>query len=140
MATSIDATNGSVHLDSGLVLVRDISLRQIIAMGGMMNRDLDMKTGWHLISIGPSRLFGKSANLTLLLFKDELKQIHFTLLEAGVTAPEDIRKLHDNVLMSEFGTPQVHDERKSMYMFPWGTLASEYDPRGGQAEVVMSWK
>lgn len=139
MATSIDVNNGSIHLDSGVVLVRDISLQQIVAMGGMVHRDLDMKTGWHLISIGPNGLFGKSANLALLMFKDELKQVHFTLLEAGVTAPEDIRKLHDNVLMTEFGTPQVHDERRSIYKFPWGTLVSEYDPRGGQAEMVMSW-
>jgi hypothetical protein len=140
MAHEIDIRDGSMHLANGVVLERDASLQQLITRGVSVSRDIDMKTGWRLVSIGRSLLFGTLANLALLFFKDELKQIHFALDLVGVTNPDDVRKMHDGVLTREFGAPQMQDAQKLMYVFPWGTLVSAHDPRGGQSEVVLSWK
>jgi hypothetical protein len=140
MTQEIDALDGSLHLPNGIVLEHNSNFQKIVATGITLNRDLDMKNGWRLAAIGPSAFLGVLANFALLFFNDELKQVHFTLEQAGAAHPDQIRKVHDSVLMREFGVPQVRDAQKLMYVFPWGTLVSAYDPRGGQSEVVLSWK
>jgi hypothetical protein len=140
MPHEIDIRNGSLPLASGVLLAQNSNLQQLIASGLAINRDIDMNTGWRLISIGRSRIFGKFANLALLFLNDELRQIRFTLEHVGITDPDDLRKFHDSALMHEFGVPQVQDAQKTMYVFSWGTLVSACDPRGGQSEVVLSWK
>jgi hypothetical protein len=140
MAHEIDISDGSMHLASGVVLDHNASLQHLVATGIAVSRDVDMKTGWHLVSIASSLLFEMPANLVLLFFNDELKQIHFTLKQTSITDPDDIRKIHDNTLLREFGVPQVRDAQKLMYVFPWGTMVSARDPRRGQSEVALTWK
>lgn len=140
MAHEIDIRNGSIHLANGVVLEHNASLQRLIANGINVSRDIDMKTGWRMVSIGSNRLFERFANLALLFRNDELTQIHFSLEQAGVTDPNDLWKFHDDVLMQDFGSPQVQDPQRSTYVFPWGTIVSAYDPRGGQSEIVLSWK
>src|SRR5579863_840241 len=102
MAHEIDIRDGSMHLASGVVLDHNANFQQLISRGVAVSRDVDMKNGWRLVSIGSNLLFGALANLVLLFFNNELKQIHFAMEQAGVTDPDDIRKIHDSALLREF--------------------------------------
>ncbi|RKE24465.1 hypothetical protein B0G76_8353 [Paraburkholderia sp. BL23I1N1] len=129
-----------MHLSSGPLLARDVRAQQLRAMGMSISQVFDMQTGWQFLTSGPHTLLGKNSNLALAFFNDELKRVHFALSESGITNPEDVKKLHDRVLLSEFGAPQVQDSRKAMYVFSWGTIVSACDPRGGQSEIVLTWQ
>ncbi|MBC8722455.1 hypothetical protein F6X37_12830 [Paraburkholderia sp. 31.1] len=140
MAHEIDIHDGSVRLNGGPLLSRDARVQQLRAMGLSINQVFEMQTGWRFLTSGPYTLLGKSANLALAFFNDELKRVHFAMSDSGATTPDQIRHLHDTLLLTEFGAPQVQDSRKTMYVFPWGTIVSAFDPRGGQSEIVLTWQ
>jgi hypothetical protein len=41
------------------------------------------------------------------------------------------KKLHDRLLMKEFGEPPYH--------FAWGKISSEYDPKGCVSDIILDY-
>jgi hypothetical protein len=140
MAHDIDTNDGSIHFGGGLTLFHNMTLRQFLAADVVVRHDIDMKTGWRLVSSGPQLLFDRSAFFSLNLFHEELKRVTLALIEPGLTTPEDLRRIHDSVLTAEFGAAHVRNVQGLYYIFPWGNLASIYDPRGDQSSIVLNWK
>jgi hypothetical protein len=140
MLNYIDGSDGSIRLGDGLVIGHNMTEGQLRATGVGIVREIDMKTGWRAISVGPRELFERDTYFTLYFFNGYLKHVHLVLSGGGVTTPQDLKQLHDNVLAIQFGVPQKADTRSATYGFSWGSLVSEFDPRGMQSMMVLSWK
>jgi hypothetical protein len=140
MAHEIDASDGSIVLDSGMMLKSGTDINLFRAMAIPVHRDLDMKTGWRYLSIGPYALLGKAAFFSLGFFEGFLKCVHFSFDEATSFSPELVRESHDQALFNEFGPATTKDQYKTMYAFSWGTVVSAYDPRINQSDVVVAWQ
>jgi hypothetical protein len=139
MKATINAIHGTVELDNRLSLHRGLDYTTAKTSGVPIVREDDMRTGWTYLLVGPCDLDGNRAHFSLSFAQGFLDKISFSFNQKGVPI-EDLVHIHDQYLLDKFGTPTVRDKGITRYVFPWGTIASSYDVRGGSCSVIIAWK
>ncbi|TWB13080.1 hypothetical protein FBZ89_12147 [Nitrospirillum amazonense] len=135
---TIDAERGTIDLENGLSLHKGLSHATTKAAGLPTVGEQDMKTGWVYLWIGPYDVDGNQAHFSLSFAQSALDRISFSFGRKGVPMEELIR-IHDEYLLGKFGPPTDREKWITRYVFPWGTLASCYDLKGGSSSIIMTW-
>ncbi|MDR3411396.1 MAG: hypothetical protein P4L87_10730 [Formivibrio sp.] len=139
MKNFIDIESGRLLLDGGMVFFCGMGCDEIERSDLVVTDRLNMKNGWVFWSSKNQKIEGIEINLALLFFCGNLRQIGFAFVDFSSGSSFDLKGLHDKFLMGKFGFPKINNERMLSYAFDWGELISEFDPRGGQANIVISW-
>ena len=130
----IQITDGSVAFPEGTItrhMDRQAFLRSQLAKSSKV---AVANEPWVTYNFIPE--IGVSCNAT---FKEERLQQVFLLMSMPTDDPsrwtaelEQERKLkHDEWLRTEFGAPP--------YEYPWGSVTSEFDPRGCVSDIIVSY-
>jgi hypothetical protein len=132
----IDVSNGSIAFKSGEIQ-RAVDRASLLssAIGKDATEELvNAREDWWHISIDPDVEVG-----AILIFRGE--QLHQVFLSMKLqsddrqqwsTARELERKAkHDAWLQSTLGPPP--------YIFPWGTIASEFDAKGCASDIIVTY-
>lgn len=137
MQVNIDTGKGEMHLGSGLLLTGGLTMSQLSQMGVAPTRVFDMKTGWVFWTIGPYEFFNHPVYLSLGFEQGVLQRVTFSFaVEIGAS---ELRAQHDQLLRTMLGSPQEESVWETTYEYPWGSVASSSDPKGGQATIIVSW-
>ncbi|ASG25133.1 hypothetical protein [Nitrospirillum viridazoti] len=138
MKANINITCGTVELENEPSLHKGLDYSAVKAAGFPIVREDDMGTGWKYLLIGPCNIDGNRAHFSLAFAQGSLEKISFSFNRKGVPI-EDLVHIHNQYLSDKLGPPTMHDKGITRYVFPWGTIASSYDARGGSCSVIIAW-
>jgi len=139
MSKLLDTNSGNFYVGAHFTLHANLKYQELVAAGMVFSREFNMKTGWIFRTTGPHLLCGHEANLSLGFLNDEIKTVHFALIEKNEMNSSDLLKIHNQFLLRELGAANHQSGDGIGYRFSWGVVESSIDPRGGSCEIVLSW-
>ncbi|SHH63118.1 hypothetical protein [Massilia sp. CF038] len=140
MSIPLNLQSGEIYVDSALTLRNNITPEELVAMGVKFNREIDMKTGWILRTMGPCSVFLRAANFSLAFLGENLKRASFAFADPANKNLNELYNLHNQVLFNALGEPHSQLNHMVSYSYPWGAIVSELDPRSDSCNVTISWK
>jgi|GEM_PF-4781324 len=140
MAKLLNVQSGEICIDTTVILRNNLTPGELNAMGVRFNREIDMKTGWILRTMGPCSIFSHAANFSMAFLGESLKRVSFAFYDEANTNLNELHKSHNQMLFDELGEPHGQLNHMVNYNYPWGSIVSELDPRSDSCNITISWK
>jgi len=134
-----DTNSGAINILPELIFCAGMTLRDVEQKGVVFTREIDMKTGWVFRTTGPYEVSNHVIHLSLGFESNRLKRVGFSFASKPDEDIKAVRQEHDQFLLQELGAPSEKNDHQTVYRFPWGEIASEFDPRGGFSQILVSW-
>lgn len=116
-----------------------MTLGQLSSLGLTFEREFDMGTGWVFRTTGKRVVKSHAFVFSLGFELDVLKRVSFAFVDTSLVDTDLIFLEHNAFLRQEIGLPNNENEHQVAYVFRWGEIVSEVDPRNGTAYILVRW-
>lgn len=136
----IDIENGSFTLNSGMVLKARQHFEDVDRFA-IPKTVTDMKNGYEWIYFSNLKIENLYFNLSVCFFKQKAKFITFSFSDSDPTAKSwsDWIETDEEKKIQKF-EDWINKVAGARREFSWGSISSNYDPKGGGASIMMDYK
>ena len=138
MSKVFNTKTGSILLGN-VTFSAGMRLEELLESGVVIDRVLDMKTGWVFRTTGPYDIADRKVYVSLEFLRNSLKRVGFSFCDGPPLKPEARFPEHTEFLERELGQPDRRTSEDVIYDFAWGTISSGLDLRGSSAQVLCAW-
>lgn len=140
MPDIFDIARGEIHLSEYMILKRGLQFDSIAKVGFEVEREHSTGTDWNYKSSSGQLMASHNVVLTLGLHAQRLESISLAFMDDSKMSDKELLAVHSAFLRKELGAPARKIPAGVIYDYPWGTISSEYDPRGGSVSISVRWK
>ena len=137
----LDRTTGGLHFDDETTRIAPgLTRRAFLASPLGPRAEVWVRNEPHCAYRARLRAGGKPCVLVLRFYGEELRGVELALTgerwgttwdEWSESRERDRQRAHDAFLRAHLGPPP--------YAYPWGTVESTYDPKGGASTIVIRY-
>jgi hypothetical protein len=135
MLQVFDTVTGIVRLGN-VTLYRDMTPQDLSSAGVIIDRVIDMKTGWAFRTTGPYSVLDRKVYVSLEFKADLLKRIGLSFCDKRDASIQTLFAEHTAFLENQLGPPNRRTNTDVIYDFGWGSISSGLDLRGGSSQIL----
>lgn len=130
---------GEITLGPSLKLFGRESFSSIKRKGISFIEEIDMNNGWIHRSFEPIKFDDYTIFGSFVFDADIMSQMRFSMRGGTNIDNESLYGFHNAYLSKMLGNPNESGSFNTRYLYSWGTIDSEIDPRSSTAYIVCTW-